>query len=103
MPSGRRVRGRAEAISVSLRARMGLAAGVAVAIAVVAVAVSAYAGPRSELQGQLDNSLSGLIHPLLLRAGVVSGPEPGAGPGGDGEAGPPPGFGGGPGARGHRL
>ena len=43
---------------MSLRARMGLAAGVAVAVAVIAVAVSAYAGTRSELQGQLDTSLA---------------------------------------------
>ena len=76
---------------------MGLAAGVAVAIAVIAVAVSAYAGTRSELQGQLDTSLSALIHPLLVHAGVATGPAPGAG--GDGDEGPPgfrgaPGFGG---------
>jgi two-component system, OmpR family, sensor histidine kinase MprB len=79
---------------MSLRARMGLAAGVAVAIAVIAVAVSAYAGTRSELQGQLDNSLSSLIHPLLVRAGVATGPTPGTGSDGE-EA--PPGFQGPPG------
>ncbi|HEY6522468.1 MAG TPA: HAMP domain-containing sensor histidine kinase [Solirubrobacteraceae bacterium] len=94
---------------MSLKARMGLAAGVAVAIAVIAVAVSAYAGTRSELQGQLDTSLSGLIHPLLVRAGVATGPAPGGR--GDGEEGPPgfqgrpgfdaaPGFGGAAGRRG---
>jgi two-component system, OmpR family, sensor histidine kinase MprB len=76
---------------------MALAAGVAVAIAVVAVAVSAYAGTRSELQGQLDTSLSGLIHPLLVHAGVAQGPAPRAT--GDGDEGSPgfrgaPGFGG---------
>ncbi len=86
---------------MSLRVRMGLAAGVAVAVAVIAVAVSAYAGTRSELQGQLDNSLTALIHPLLVRAGVVSGPAPGRTGGGDGDEGPPPGFGGTPGFRGH--
>jgi two-component system sensor histidine kinase MprB len=94
---------------MSLRARMGLAAGVAVAIAVIAVAVSAYAGTRSELQGQLDTSLSGLIHPLLVNAGVATGPRPGSGsdaddgpPGFGGAAGfgGPPGFGAAPGARG---
>jgi two-component system sensor histidine kinase MprB len=74
---------------MSLRARMGLAGGVAVAIAVIAVAVSAYAGTRSELLSQLDQSLHTLIHPLLVNAGVVSGPpqmpgdddSPGAGGG----------------------
>ena len=83
---------------MSLRARMGLAAGAAVAVAVIAVAVSAYAGTRSELQGQLDTSLAGLIHPLLARAGVVSGPAPRTS--GDGDEGPPRGFGGAPGSRG---
>jgi two-component system, OmpR family, sensor histidine kinase MprB len=82
---------------MSLKARMALAAGVAVAVAVIAVAVSVYAGTRSELQGQLDTSLSGLIHPLLVHAGVATGP--GTGAGGDGDEGPPgfrgaPGFGG---------
>ncbi len=82
---------------MSLRARMAVAAGVAVAVAVIAVAVSAYAGTRSELQGQLDTSLSGLIHPLLVNAGVAKGPAPGTGR--DGDEGPPgfrgaPGFGG---------
>jgi two-component system sensor histidine kinase MprB len=80
---------------------MGLAAGAAVAVAVIAVAVSAYAGTRSGLQGQLDHQLSSLIHPLLYRAGVVSGPPPGAR--GDGDEGPPPGFGGAPGFHGHGL
>ena len=86
---------------MSLRARMGLAAGAAVAVAVIAVAVSAYAGTRSELQGQLDTSLAGLIHPLLARAGVVRGPAPVTGR--DGDEGPPPGFGGTPGSRGGGL
>jgi two-component system sensor histidine kinase MprB len=72
---------------MSLRARMGLAAGVAVAVAVIAVAVSAYAGMRSELQGQLDNSLSRLVQPLVHRA--LNGPLTG---GADGDEGPPPGF-----------
>jgi two-component system sensor histidine kinase MprB len=59
---------------------MGLAAGLAVAVAVIAVAFSAYAGMRSQLTGQLDNSLSSLVHPFLVRAGVVPGPR---GPGND--------------------
>jgi two-component system sensor histidine kinase MprB len=65
---------------VSLRVRMGLAAGVAVALAVIAVAVSAYAGTRSQLQGQIDNSLHNLTQQLLVRAGVAGGPPgpPGA-------------------------
>ena len=45
---------------MSLRTRMVLVAGVAVAIAVVAVAVASYAGTRSELQGQVDQSLRSL-------------------------------------------
>ncbi len=74
---------------MSLRTRMGIAAGVAVALAVIAVAVSAYAGTRSELLGQIDNSLHSLAHPILVRAGVEKGPPPGAqgGPG-QSEAGP---------------
>jgi two-component system, OmpR family, sensor histidine kinase MprB len=50
---------------MSLRARMALAGGVAVALAVVAVAVSAYAGTRSELRGQVDNSLRSLTQQVL--------------------------------------
>ena len=80
---------------MSLRARMGLAAGVAVAIAVIAVAVSAYAGTRSELLGQLDQSLHSLARPLLVNAGVVAGQSPGPGEPGDG----PPGFHGAPDSR----
>ena len=72
---------------MSLRARMGLAAGVAVAVAVIAVAVSAYAGTRSELQGQLDTSLYNLAKPMLVSAGVVPGRAPGHGvDGGEGAA-----------------
>jgi two-component system sensor histidine kinase MprB len=59
---------------MSLRARMGLAAGVAVALAVLAVAVSAYAGTRSELTGQLDNSLR------TLSSQITSSPRGGGGP-----------------------
>jgi two-component system sensor histidine kinase MprB len=47
---------------------MGLAAGAAVALAVLAVAISAYAGTRSELRGQVDNSLRGIAAPILMRA-----------------------------------
>jgi two-component system sensor histidine kinase MprB len=55
---------------------MGLAAGVAVAVAVIAVAVSAYAGTRSELLGQVDQSLNTLIRPILVNAGVLKPPGP---------------------------
>jgi two-component system, OmpR family, sensor histidine kinase MprB len=79
---------------VSLRARMGLAAGVAVALAVIAVTVSAYAGTRSELRGQLDNSLLTLYH------NVLPGPQLGAPPGSAGGGSPP---GGPPGANGFRA
>jgi len=65
--------------SVSLRARLAIAAGVAVALAVIAVAVSAYAGTRSELQGQVDKSLTSLAQPILMRADVVHGAQPGGG------------------------
>jgi two-component system sensor histidine kinase MprB len=64
---------------MSLRARMALAGGVAVAVAVIAVALSAYAGTRSELLGQVDESLHTLIQPILIRAGVAHAPPPAAG------------------------
>jgi two-component system, OmpR family, sensor histidine kinase MprB len=80
---------------MSLRARMGLAAGVAVAIAVIAVAVSAYAGTRSQLLGQVDDSLRALTHRYLTtlpnpRGSLTpGGPAQGAGgfftPGGSGQ------------------
>jgi two-component system sensor histidine kinase MprB len=73
---------------VSLRVRLGLAAGLAVAIAVIAVAVSSYAGTRSDLRGQIDQSLTDRAQHAL----------PGRTPGADSGA-PPPGatgfFGGG--------
>ena len=62
---------------MSLRARMGLAAGVAVALAVIAVAVSAYAGTRSQLQGQVDDQLRSLLGQVL--------PPGGGAPGADGQ------------------
>jgi two-component system, OmpR family, sensor histidine kinase MprB len=83
---------------MSLRARMGLASGVAVALAVIAVAVTAYAGTRSELTGQVDNSLRTLATPILENAGVLPRPPGGPGPGaadgqgaagGQGVTGPP--------------
>jgi two-component system, OmpR family, sensor histidine kinase MprB len=85
---------------MSLRVRMAVAAGVAVALAVIAVAVSAYAGTRSELLSQTDQSLHQLAEPFLIRAGVAKAPpqqgspergrSPGGGPGsGGGPAGGP--------------
>jgi two-component system, OmpR family, sensor histidine kinase MprB len=69
---------------MSLRARMGGAAGLAVALAVIAVAVSVYAGTRSELQGQVDESLRNLAQPFLIRAGVMAPPAGQPSPGGSG-------------------
>jgi two-component system, OmpR family, sensor histidine kinase MprB len=76
---------------------MGLAAGVAVALAVIAVSASAYAGTRSTLLGQIDNSLRGIT------AQVLHTPRGGLGPGGGGfTGGGPPGGGNGIGGA-HRL
>ena len=63
---------------MSLRARMALFAGAAVAIAVIAVVVAGYQGTRTELQGQVDQSLQSLAKRPLQNIGL--------GPGG----GPPP-------------
>ena len=60
---------------MSLRARMGLASGVAVALAVIAVVVSAYAGTRSELQGQVDDNLHALSGHVLSGGGGPGGPS----------------------------
>jgi two-component system sensor histidine kinase MprB len=69
---------------MSLRARMGLAVGVAVALAVVAVAVSAYAGTRSELRGQVDQSLQRLqaqtLPPQQIPGSGAQGTAGGGGP-----------------------
>jgi two-component system, OmpR family, sensor histidine kinase MprB len=61
---------------MSLRTRMVLVAGVAVAIAVLAVAVASYEGTRSQLQGQVDQSLQSLIKTPLHNIGI----GPGGGP-----------------------
>ncbi|MBV9817474.1 MAG: HAMP domain-containing histidine kinase [Solirubrobacterales bacterium] len=86
---------------MSLRVRLGLAAGAAVALAVVAVVATAYAGTRSELQGQVDASLHQLSRPILARAGLppgIPGGPPDGGPGrgdrGLGDRGPGGSFGG---------
>ncbi len=73
---------------MSLRVRMGLASGLAVALAVIAVAFSAYAGTRSELEGQLDQTLQSLSAGVLGRAGLSPHGQPsGEGPGGGPQAG----------------
>jgi len=58
---------------MSLRTRMVLLAGVAVAIAAIAVAVASYEGTRSELQGQVDQSLQSLIKRPLGNIGMGPG------------------------------
>ena len=92
---------------MSLRARIGAAAGIAVAIAVIAVAVSAYAGTRSNLMGQLDQSLQTLNGQVLMSGpgglgpgGGGQAPSPGGGYGSGGPAGQGSGFAGGGGAQG---
>ena len=65
---------------MSLRARMALFAGAAVAIAVVAVVVAGYGGTRSELQGQVDQSLQSLAKRPLQNIGL--GPHGGPPPAG---------------------
>jgi two-component system sensor histidine kinase MprB len=70
---------------MSLRARMGLFAGAAVAIAVIAVVVAGYEGTRSELQGQVDQSLQSLAKVPLENVGL----GPGGGPPGGILHGPP--------------
>jgi len=66
---------------MTLRARMALFAGAAVAIAVVAVVVAGYGGTRSELQGQVDQSLQSLSKQPLENIGLGphGGPPPSGG------------------------
>jgi len=58
---------------MSLRTRMVVLSGVAVAIAAIAVAVASYEGTRSELQGQVDDSLQSLVKRPLHNIGVGPG------------------------------
>jgi two-component system sensor histidine kinase MprB len=70
---------------VTLRARIAAAAGLAVALAVIAAAVAVYLGVRSQLRGEVDES-------LRERAGAVvrfGGPGPLSRGGPDGAPGPP--------------
>jgi two-component system, OmpR family, sensor histidine kinase MprB len=70
---------------MSLRTRMVLVAGVAVAIAVVAVAVASYEGTRSQLQGQVDQSLTSLSRAPLSNIGFGPHGGPSPLPQGDGD------------------
>jgi two-component system sensor histidine kinase MprB len=71
---------------MTLRARIAAAAGLAVALAVLAAAIGLYVAVRSDLRGQVDDSLT------QRAQGFVSMP-PGGGPGGPGDfpGGEPPG------------
>jgi two-component system sensor histidine kinase MprB len=55
---------------------MALVTGVAVALAVIAVALSAYEGTRSQLQGQLDQSLQSLTGSILAPVGLSAHGQP---------------------------
>ena len=79
---------------MSLRVRLGLAAGVAVAVAVIAVAVSAYAGTRSNLYGQIDQSLQSQAGRAVPDSGGGYGGPSGGGFGGEGGSGSAAGSGG---------
>jgi two-component system sensor histidine kinase MprB len=70
---------------MSLRTRMVLVAGVAVAIAVLAVAVASYEGTRSQLQGQVDQSLNSLSRAPLANIGFGPHGGPSPLPQGDGD------------------
>jgi two-component system sensor histidine kinase MprB len=62
-----------------------------VALAVIAVAVASYEGTRSQLQGQVDQSLRSLTGSVLGGAGLTANGSPAPGPGGAGrrQFGPP--------------
>ncbi len=55
---------------------MALVTGLAVALAVIAVALSAYEGTRSQLQGQLDQSLQSLTGSILAPVGLSAHGQP---------------------------
>jgi two-component system, OmpR family, sensor histidine kinase MprB len=90
---------------MTLRTRIACAAGLAVALAVIAAAVAVYLGVRSELRGEVDDSLRARAEAILDRA-APGAPDPGGRPGdfrppGDARGprglppeGPPPAFGG---------
>ena len=69
---------------MSLRLRIAIAAGLAVAIAIAAVAVVVYVAVRSELRGQVDDTLAARVEPFTR-------PPPPRPPGLRDDRGPPPG------------
>src|SRR5206468_3104749 len=88
-PHGARRRLR-PARAVSLRGRIALVGGIAVAVAVAGVAVGSYAAVRSQLRGEIDNSLRDRAHFYEKRP--EDGERGGGGPRdqGGGPGGPPP-------------
>jgi two-component system sensor histidine kinase MprB len=56
---------------VSLRLRIAAVAGLAVALAVLAAAISLYVAVRSDLRGQIDESLTQREHELVAVAGAA--------------------------------
>jgi two-component system sensor histidine kinase MprB len=84
---------------MTLRARIAAVASLAVALAVLAAAVAVYVGVRSDLRGQIDESLRQRAHEFTAMgsAGAAgsAGGVPGRPPGGGPPAGGPPGDDGG--------
>jgi two-component system, OmpR family, sensor histidine kinase MprB len=79
---------------VSLRTRIAAAAALAVALVVVVGAAAIYVGVRSELRGEVDDSLRERADQIArLADGRLGGPGPGAPGAGAGPGGPPPGEG----------
>jgi two-component system sensor histidine kinase MprB len=79
---------------VSLRARIALVAGIAVAVAVAGVAVGSYAAVRSQLRGEIDDSLRDRTRSYAPRPDER--PPPRDHDGDDHHHGPPPPLPGGP-------
>ncbi len=81
---------------MSLRARIAAVAGLAVALAVLAVAITVYVAVRSDLRGQIDESLTqraaAFVSPPAVEPGGGGGGGGGGGfsGGGDGDGGPAP-------------
>ncbi|MGO9320744.1 MAG: sensor histidine kinase [Solirubrobacteraceae bacterium] len=80
---------------MTLRTRIAAVASVSVALAVLAAAVGLYAAVRSDLRGEIDNTLRARAHALVIApgpdrdAGTAGGP---GGPGGPGGLSYPGGF-----------
>jgi two-component system, OmpR family, sensor histidine kinase MprB len=75
---------------MSLRTRIALAAGLAVAVAVIGVAVAAYLAVRSELRGEVEDSLVARAEFFALRLPEPGPPGPPGLRGGRGEVVPAP-------------